>query len=98
MLAHGAHGWPVRMPRNVPSPRVYSDPPTAPIAPPAPGVAPPVPVVPGGVPSLPAATVVPSVPIVAPMAGLPPTTTAAYGRDSLRVTPDRLVAPVGSEI
>lgn len=83
---------------NVQAPPVYSDPPAPTITPPPPGVIPPVPVVPGVVPSLPAATVVPAVPIVMPGAIAPLATTVAYGRDSLRVTPDRLVAPVGSEI
>ncbi len=47
---------------------------------------------------LPAATVTPAVPIVAPMAGAPPAAMVPPGNEFVRLTPDRLVAPVGSEV
>ena len=55
--------------------------------------------IPGTVsPSLPAATVTPAVPIVAPVAGAPPAPTTPPGSTFVRLTPDRLVAPVGTEV
>ena len=89
---------------NVQAPPVYSDPTPPPIVPPPPGVIPPVPyapatAIPGTVsPTLPAATVTPAVPIVAPVAGAPPAPTTPPGSTFVRLTPDRLVAPVGSEV
>ena len=92
---------------NVQAPPVYSDPPAPaispavapPVAPPPAGVIPPVPIGPATVvPSLPPNTFAPAVPIVTPGAATPITTTVAYGREYLRVTPERLVAPVGTEI
>ncbi len=84
---------------NVQAPPVYSDPPTPAIAPPPGGVVPPVPYVPGAAaPSLLPATVTPAVPNVAPVAGQAPATTVPPGREFLRLTPDRFVAPVGTQV
>jgi uncharacterized repeat protein (TIGR01451 family) len=93
---------------NLQAPPVYSDPTPPPIAPPPavipPTVIPQVPYAPttaiqGSVaPALPAATVTPAVPIVAPPAGAPPTPMTPPGSTFVRLTPDRLVAPVGSEV
>lgn len=89
---------------NVQAPPVYSDPTPPPIPPPPPGVIPPVPYAPGTAipgtvsPALPPGTVTPAVPIVPPVAGAPPTPTTPPGSTFVRLTPDRLVAPVGSEV
>jgi uncharacterized repeat protein (TIGR01451 family) len=88
---------------NMQAPPVYSDPTPPPIVPP-PTVIPQVPYAPtaaiaGSVaPALPAATVTPAVPIVAPLPGAPPTPTTPPGSTFVRLSPDRLVAPVGSEV
>ena len=88
---------------NVQAPPVYSDPTPPPIVP-APTVIPPVPYAPGTAipgtvsPPLPASTLTPAVPIVAPVAGAPPAPTTPPGSTFVRLTPDRLVAPVGSEV
>ncbi len=86
---------------NVQAPPVYSDPPEPPTAPaPAPAISiPPAPVIPGAAaPTLPPAAVAQAARIVGPGGVMPVAATVPYGRDYLRVTPDRLVAPVGSEI
>ncbi len=89
---------------NVQAPPVYSDPTPPPVVPAPVGVIPPMPyapatAVPGTIaPSLPAATVTPAVPVVAPLAGAPPAATVPPGSTFVRLTPDRLVAPVGSEV
>ncbi|HVT29675.1 MAG TPA: hypothetical protein VHE81_16780 [Lacipirellulaceae bacterium] len=85
---------------NVQAPPVYSDPPMPPVAPPPAGVSAPAPYIPGAAtaPSLPPATVTPAVPIVTPVAGQPPATTVPAGHAYLRLTPDRMIAPVGTQV
>src|SRR3954466_492841 len=89
---------------NLQAPPVYSDPTPPPIAPPPPGVILPVPYAPGTAipgtvsPTLAAGTVTPAVPIAPPVTGAPPTPTTPPGSTFVRLTPDRLVAPVGSEV
>src|SRR6185436_1337667 len=67
-------------------------------------VIPPVPyapstAIPGTVsPALTSATVAPAVPVVAPAPGAAPAPTTPPGSTFVRLTPDRLVAPVGSEV
>jgi uncharacterized repeat protein (TIGR01451 family) len=83
---------------NVQAPPVYSDPGVPTTAAP-PGTIPPVQYVPGaGNYALPPATVTPAVPIVAPGAAPPYSGTVPIGREHLRLTPDRLVAPVGTQV
>lgn len=89
---------------NVQAPPVYSDPPLPPIAPPPLGSIPPVPFAPGSAvpgtvsPLSPAGTVTPAVPTMVPVAGAPPTPTTPPGSTFVRLTPDRLIAPIGSEV
>jgi hypothetical protein len=84
---------------NVQAAPVYSDVPAAPLAP-APAVAaPPVFTVPAGplttaVPAFPAAPT----PVVAQAIAVPPPGAVPIGQDYLRITPDRILAPVGSEV
>lgn len=86
---------------NVQAPPVYSDPPM-PAIPPTPAAVPgavpaPYPYAPTSAVSLPANTVTPAVPIVS--AGVSPyAAVVPPGHEHLRLTPDRFVAPVGSQV
>jgi uncharacterized repeat protein (TIGR01451 family) len=101
-----ATGPPVAAPLpfgNVTAPPVYSDPTPPPIVPPPLGSIPPVPYAPGSAipgtvsPMVAAGTVTAAVPVVGPAAG-PPAPTTPPGSTFVRLTPDRLVAPVGTEV
>ena len=73
--------------------------PTAPLAPRAAGCVGPPPVV--TVPAAPMAYTTPTgapVPVVAQSIAVPPPGAIPIGQDHLRITPDRLLAPVGSEV
>ncbi len=90
---------------NVQAPPVYSDPAMPTIPPMAPGaVIPSVPyapatAIPGTVSAMcPVSTVTPSVPVVTPQPGAAPAATVPPGNTFVRLTPDRLVAPVGTEV
>ena len=88
---------------NMQAPPVYSDP-TPPALPPAAAVIPPVPyapstAIPGTVAqACPVSTITPAVPVVTPVAGAGPAVTVPPGSTFVRLTPDRLVAPVGTEV
>ena len=75
---------------NVQAAPVYPDVPAAPLAPAPTVVGPPI-------VSVPAAPAVP-VPVVAQSIAVPPPGAVPIGQDSLRITPDRVLAPVGSEV
>ncbi|MEX0643328.1 MAG: hypothetical protein WD468_11535 [Pirellulales bacterium] len=83
---------------NMQAPPVYSNAPAVPLAP-APAAVGPPPVV--TVPSSPMAFTAPTappVPIVAQSVAVPPVGAIPIGQDHLRITPDRFLAPVGSEV
>jgi uncharacterized repeat protein (TIGR01451 family) len=81
---------------NVQAPPVYSDVPPAPFTTPSTVVAPPVVTVPGPAtsPSVPPSPV----PVVVQSIAVPPPGAVPIGQDYLRVSPDRVLAPVGSEV
>jgi uncharacterized repeat protein (TIGR01451 family) len=84
-------------PGNVQAPPVYSDAPTAPSAPAPTTVAPPVVTVPAAPLSY-TAPATAGVPVVAQSVAVRPSGAVPVGQDYLRITPDRLLAPVGSEV
>ncbi len=86
---------PIQLPAgNVQAAPVYSDVPAAPLAPAPTVVGPPIVTVPAA-PFSPAGG---PVPVVAQSIAVPPPGAVPVGQDHLRITPDRVLAPVGSEV
>ena len=79
---------------NVQAAPVYSDVPAAPLAPAPAAIGPPIVTVPAVLVAPPGVPV----PVIAQSIAVPPPGAVPVGQDYLRITPDRVLAPVGSEV